>query len=128
MDETNEFSFILKSSEHEVGVFAVHDIKKGTYLRMFGDEKELKHRTRTLDKKDVPELFRQYCVDRGDKLWCPPDFSAMPVGWYLNHSRTSNAVHRDFHWYAALDIKADEEILIDYNTLEEPKEAREDYY
>lgn len=37
---TTEFSFVLKLSEHGVGVFAVHDIKEGTYLRFFGEEKD----------------------------------------------------------------------------------------
>ena len=38
IDKTDEFSFVLKSSEHGIGVFTVHDIKKGTHLRLFGDD------------------------------------------------------------------------------------------
>ena len=127
-NSTNEFSFVLKPSDHGVGVFAVHDIKKGTYLRMFGDEKELEHRTRTMAKKDVPEFFQSFCIMKENYLICPPDFGAMPVGWHLNHSKNPNAAHRNLHWYAARDIKSGEEILIDYNTLGEPKKAKEDYY
>lgn len=52
----------------------------------------------------------------------------MPVGWYINHSETPNAVHKDYNFYACCDISAGEEITIDYNTLEEPEEAREDFY
>ena len=128
MDTTNEFSFILKSSEHGIGVFAVHEIKKGTSLRLFGDEKRLENRVIVRSKKDVPELFREYCMDRGDSLLCPPDFGHMQLGWHLNHSKTPNATHRDYHWYAARDIRAGEEITIDYNSLEEPENAKEGYY
>ncbi|HCM36525.1 MAG: hypothetical protein A3J30_02900 [Candidatus Wildermuthbacteria bacterium RIFCSPLOWO2_02_FULL_47_9c] len=125
---TNEFSFILKPAKHGIGVFAVHDIAKGAYLRLFGDNKDDEHNTRLRNKKDVPPAFREYCADRGDTLWCPGDFGVMPIGWYLNHSKSPNAFHKNYHWYAAYDIAAGEEILIDYNTLEEPEEARKDYY
>ena len=126
---TTEFSFVLKPSEHGVGVFAVHDIKAGTYLRLFGNEK--KDGTGVAvsrNKEDVPELFRQYCVFREDILRCPKDFGRMEIGWHLNHSKTPNAYHRDYHYYALRDIKAGEEITIDYNSLEEPEEEKDDYY
>jgi len=128
IDATNEFSFILKPSPHGVGVFAVHDIKVQTYLRLFGDDKEPKHQIRILDKKDVPEILNGYCIDRGTSLVCPKDFGCMPVGWYLNHSKTPNAAHQDYHYYAVRDIAAGEEITIDYNSLEEPKGSRPVYY
>lgn len=128
MNTTNEFSFILKPSKHGIGVFATHDIKNGTFLRLFGDEKKLEDRAQKRNKKDIPELFQQYCMDRGDSLICPKDFGHMAVGWHLNHSKTPNAVHCNFDWYAARDIRAGEEITIDYNSLEEPENAREDYY
>src|SRR3989338_632179 len=127
MDEqkkTDEFSFLLKPSEHGVGVFAMHDIKEGTYLRLFGNEKD-GERAHIRKKRDIPnKLFLLYCVDMGDEALCPNDFGAMPVGWYMNHSQDANAVHRDYHWYAARYIKEGEEVLADYNTLEEPTEMR----
>ena len=125
---TTEFSFVLKLAEHGVGVFATHDIAKGTYLRLFGDNKDDKRNAKLRKKEEVPPAFRQYCADRGDTMWCPGDFGVMPIGWYLNHSKSPNAFHKDYHWYAARDIKAGEEILIDYNKLGEPPDAREDYY
>lgn len=125
---TDEFSFILKPSRHGIGVFVAHDIAEGTYLRLFGEKGELKDQTRLFSKEKIPELFRGYCVDRGALLICPLDFGYMPIGWYLNHSKKPNAKQRDYHWYASRDIFAGEEITIDYNTLEEPDEAKEDYY
>ncbi len=129
MNFTNEFSFLLKPSNHGIGVFAVHDIDKRTHLKLFGQENSLSQRSIEREAKDIPEIFQQYCMNRGDKLICPKDFSAMPVGWYLNHSQDANTFRDDdYKWYARRDIKAGEEILINYNILEEPQEAREDFY
>lgn len=135
-DQTNEFSFVLKPSQHGVGVFATHDIEKGSYLRLFAEEKVNDHHIRLLKKDGIPEKFRDWCLDRGDSMLCPPDFGAMPIGWYLNHSTSPNAshkgagelAHRKYVWYASRDITAGEEIFIDYNSLEEPDEAKEEYY
>lgn len=124
-DITDEFSFILRPSEFGIGVFAVHDIKEGTYLRLFGAEDG----SRLMDKSEVPEIFRDYCVDHGDKIYCPEDFGRLQVGWYLNHSKNPNAKpDENYSYYAKRDIKAGEEITVDYNLLNEPEEAKKDYY
>jgi SET domain-containing protein len=126
-NKTNEFSFILKPAEYGVGVFAAHGIKEGTYLRLFREEDD--SRTAIVRKKeDVPEYFRQFCVSRGETLRCPSDFGRMEIGWHLNHSKTPNAQHRNYNYYALRDIKEGEEITIDYNTLEEPEDAKQEYY
>ena len=127
-NKTTEFSFVLKPAKHGIGVFAVHNIKAGTYLRVFGDETEKTGVAVLRNKKDVPKFFRQYCVARKNTLFCPKDFGCMEIGWHLNHSKNPNAHHRDYKYYTLYDIKAGEEITIDYNTLEEPEEAKEDYY
>lgn len=125
--DTNEFSFVLKPSIHGIGVFAAHDIKMGASLRLFGND-ESPEESRMLNKENVPEFFRHYCIARGSQLSCLDDFGCMPIGWYMNHSRTPNAKHRNWEYFAILDISAGEEILIDYNTLEEPEEYKESYY
>lgn len=132
MNETNEFSFILKPSSHGIGVFASHAIPKDSHLRLFGDRNEegdLGTRTRQLPAESVPAAFRSYCLEREGKLICPPDFGEMAIGWYLNHSSNPNA-HRDenYRWHAARDIKEGEEVTINYNSLEEPDQAKEPYY
>ncbi len=122
---TNEFSFILKPSEHGIGVFAIHNIAKGAKLVVFPEG----YTSRSLHKDKVPDILRGYCIDReNDRLTCPYDFSHMPIGWYLNHSNIPNAEHRNYVYYASRDIKEGEEILIDYNTLEEPEDSKDDYY
>lgn len=135
MDTTSEFSFVLKPSEHGVGVFAVHDIKAGALLRLFGDEGNqlVQFKDRLLPKKEVPELFQNYCIDRGEFMKCPQDFGCIPIGWYLNHSKNPNANpggrrNDDWEFYATRDISAGEEILTNYNSFDEPEESKEGYY
>lgn len=127
-NKTTEFSFILKPSKYGVGVFATHDIKKGTFLRLFGSSPCSKNGSSVRKKKDVPEFFRNYCIDGGESIFCPVDFGVMPVGWYMNHSKTPNAFHKNYDYYAIRDIAAYEEILIDYNTLGEHEDLRENKY
>lgn len=127
-NKTTEFSFTLKSSNHEVGVFAVHDIKAEIFLRVFGDENNPNDVSIVRKKEDIPEFFRQFCVDRGNTMECPKDFGCMEVGWFINHSKTPNAYIRDKEYFALRDISAGEEITIDYNYLREPEEAKEYYY
>lgn len=128
-NKTTEFSFILKPSHYGIGVFATHGIKSGTHLRLFGDKETINLRSMSRPKEEVPEVFRNYCMDRGNELICPLDFGQMPVGWYLNHSKNPNAVpDNDYRWYAARDIASGEEVTIDYNSLNEPEEAKENFY
>lgn len=131
MNETNEFSFVIKPAMHGVGVFATHDIKAGTLLRVFGEDNPV----RLMKKEEVPEFWRDWCASRADMLICPPDFGYMPIGWYLNHSNNPNAIHDQSEatgkyglWHAARDISAGEEITIDYNALEEPESEKKEYY
>ena len=129
MEKTSEFSFVLKPTNYGIGVFATHDIKKDTHLRLFGDNETIDLRSISRKKDAVPEKFREYCMDRGDKLICPEDFGRMHVRWYLNHSKEPNAYRdSDFKWYAKRDIHEGEEITINYNSLEEPEDAKEEYY
>ena len=128
-NETNEFSFILKPSKHGIGVFATHDIAKDTYLLLFAQEEDIELESLARPKESVPELFRQFCVDRGNTLYCPLNFSSMPVGWHMNHSKNANARHDpSYKYYATRDIVAGEEITTNYNELGEPEEIKEPYY
>lgn len=132
-DYTDQFSFILKPSTIEgagVGVFAAHDIKEGTLLRLFGDKEYSEGQiSTTREYYDVPDIFRTYCIYKeGGKILCPLDFGNMPLGWYLNHSENSNTIEKEDGWYTKKDIKEGEEILIDYNTFNEPEEYKDEYY
>ena len=133
----SEFSFMLKPSPlGGVGVFATHDIPAGTHL--FNPDFEI----RTLKVKDVPAPLLQYCIYiSDDECLCPERFDRMEIGWYINHSSTPNIAKKskapnadavknikERIVHAVQDIKAGDEILIDYNYLDEPEHMKEDYY
>jgi hypothetical protein len=81
-----------------------------------------------ISKEKVPSGFHGYCIRLGEEIVGPDDFGCMPIGWYLNHSKDPNAAHEDFLYYASRDIRAGEEILIDYETLEEGDKDKENFY
>jgi len=121
------------SSLGGVGVFATHDIPKGTHLF------KTKYELRTLLIKDVPEPWLKYCIYINDKeCLCPERFDRIEVGWFINHSSTPNIARKNVitdvesfkerTLYAIQDIKAGDEIYIDYNSLNEPESLKEDYY
>lgn len=122
----SEFSWILKPSPlGGIGVFAAHDIPAGTLLFTKDDE------MRILKVRDVPQEFIKYCVFISDEeCLCPGRFDRMEIGWFMNHSAEPNIDYdsNSFKLYAVRDIKAGEEIFIDYNRLGEPEHLKEGYY
>lgn len=127
MKTTNEFSFILRPSTIDgggVGVFTLHPIDKGVLLDIWPREK-----VRLLHESEIPESLRMYCVAKENDMWsCPPAFNKMEIGWYMNHSDTPNVFKKDGQFFAKRAIDKDEELLLNYKTLEEPENKREDYY
>ena len=123
-EEWSEFSAVLKPSPiHGIGVFAAHDIPKGT--RVFAD---LNYRWYELNS--VPVELRKYCQFlTEDKVRGPERFDRMEVDWFLNHSNDPNIVEiKEECWIAVKDIKAGEELLIDYTQLNEPEYLKELFY
>lgn len=120
-----EFSFILQpSSLGGIGVFATHDIPKGT--QVFSN----KSSPRKLKINEVPPALIKYCIYLDDEYClCPERFDRMEIGWYLNHSDHPNIKKQAENYVVAIrDIKAGDEILMDYNDLNEPEHLKEDYY
>jgi SET domain-containing protein len=113
--KTTEMSFVLRPSPiHGIGVFAVHTIKKNTKLRLFARDDGIRY----LKSSSRLEAMLSYCIPIEDGYYmCPADFGRMSVGWHLNHSDTPNAFHKNYIYYAGRDIRAGEEITIDYETL-----------
>lgn len=114
---TTEWSFELKRSRiHGVGVFATHDIAKDVRLRLFLKSEKIRW-FRQPETKPWPPLFR-HCVPYGHEwLACPSDFGKMFIGWYLNHSNSPNAYHKNYVYHARRNIKAGDEITVNYRTL-----------
>lgn len=133
----SEFSFMLEPSPlGGIGVFATHDIPAGTIVF------RCDHNLKKLKLKDIPQPFHKYCIyTSAEECYGPERFDRMEIGWYINHSATPNIARkysvsfdeavknveaRTMH--TIRDIKAGDEILIDYNDLDEPEEIKEDYY
>ena len=115
INKTSELSFILKPSTVEgIGVFASHKIAKGTYLKLFCSKEKVR---KIPAQKLKGNYFIRYCLDEGKTLFAPENFGRMSVGWYLNHSNKPNAAHKNYRYYSLKEIRAGEEITIDYNSL-----------
>lgn len=127
--KTTSESFLLKPSRIEqagVGVFALHNIEPDTFLALKPKGKSVGVDRR---EEDIPKELLAYCVAKEGNIWrCPPDFSHMHMVWYLNHSPQPNAEKREDGYYAIRSIKTGDEITIDYNSLGEPEDKKEDYY
>lgn len=135
--QSSEFTFILKPSPIQgIGVFATHNIPKGALLFMG------KFKIRLLKSKNVPTAFKQYCVYlNDDECLGPENFDHMEIGWFIGHSKTPN-IRRDSVEYtpqeinsfkarpfiAINDIKAGDEMLVDYTYLNEPEHLKEEFY
>ena len=123
----SEFSFMLKPSAIEgigVGVFATHDIEAGTIIDASGIP------VRILHKDEIPLVFLKYCVALGGGFYrCPDCFSKMAIFWYLNHSNSHNLDWIDTGVFRTnKDIKQFEELLMNYNQLDEPENEKEEFY
>jgi SET domain-containing protein len=120
-----EFSVILKpSTVSGIGVFAIHAIPAGTQVFVG------KFSPRKMEIKSIPPELIKYCIFLNDKeCLCPERFDRMEIGWYINHSDKPNiSKTSEGHIVSIRNIKADEEILIDYNQLNEPEHLKEPYY
>jgi len=118
------FTRLCPSPIHGVGVFAIRNIKKGTYI-FYGDDEDLiwieKSNLKKLPK-EMRKLYDDFCVIKdGGKLYgCPKNFNLMTVAWYLNSSKSPNVgCDENFNFFALRNIKAGEELTVDYDTYSE---------
>ncbi|MDP3989023.1 MAG: SET domain-containing protein-lysine N-methyltransferase [bacterium] len=128
MDKTDRFSFILRPSTIQdagIGVFALHDIVKDTYMELFLPD----FQEEIVDPKDIPEELQMYCLDKEDaKLQCPKYFNRMDIGNYLNHGKDANLRWEEGTGYFAVrDINKGEELFANYKELGEPEGTRDKY-
>lgn len=117
-----EFSLLLKPSPRgNIGLFAMHDIPAGTPVIIDNFKR------RILKIKDVPAEFRHCCVYLSkEELECPEHFDRIESLWYVNHSQTPNLARVDQKVAVALkDIKAGQELFINFNQPDEPEKQNE---
>lgn len=102
-----------------VGVVAITNIDKGTYLFEPDDEEMVWIGGDVVDKlpAELRRLYEDFAVLRGTRYGCPSSFNKLTVAWYLNSSKNPNvACNEDYRFYALRDIGKDEELTTDYDT------------
>jgi len=121
----NTFVMLKPSPIEGVGVFAVTDIPKGC-RNMFG-KPDAAEDWITISKKEVEALpahtqflVGNYCLYDDDNYFVPAHgFKKMDVSLFLNHSDNPNiiSVHDGDYFEAIRDIRAGEELLVDYGEI-----------
>jgi hypothetical protein len=110
------------SKIHGVGVFAISEIKKGTYV-FYGDDAETVN-VSVVNVSSLPhnvrKLYTDFCPTVNGEYVCPKNFNLMTIAWYLNHSDDPNmACNEDYQFYAQRDIHEGEELTSDYRTYDQ---------
>lgn len=111
----------LKPSKiHGVGVFAIKKIRRGTRL-FFDDLDEMvwvKEATVKRLPKEIARLYEDFPPRTDERLGCPRSFNRLTMGWYLNESTRPNvACTGNYDFKALKDIKAGEELTVDYSSF-----------
>jgi len=107
------------SKIHGVGVFAIRDISKGTYIFPDDDEELIWIHKSDLGRLSAEErkLYDDFCILKDDVYGCPRNFNRLTPAWYFNESPTPNvACDNTYRFFAIRDIKKGEELTVDYAT------------
>lgn len=110
----------LKPSKiHGVGVFAIRNIKKGTY--MFPEDNQRIRWITEGQLKNLPspltKLYKDFAVIQGKRYGAPWHFDRLTTAWYLNHSKHPNvAIDKQFRFYSLRFIRSGKELTVDYDT------------
>jgi len=111
-----------------VGVFAICNIKQNSPI--FGDDDDnmvwVNRKNITRLAKPLRELYDDFAVikNKGTKYGCPRNFNLLTLSWYLNESKNPNVrCDKDYKFFALRDIKAGEELTVDYSAYSESPKA-----
>ncbi len=99
---------VAPSSLAGLGCFAVENIPQGYLAAVAGG--------RVVTELPAEDLKFHYAVNFGNGIYiAPADYQSAGPEWFLNHHCESNLrILSGTHFYAAREIKAGEELLIDY--------------
>ena len=123
--QSQTYVMIKPSPLHGIGVFAIRDIPKGTkdiFSEGFGDWIKVSKDEVDALPSHSRELIENHCLFDEDSYFIPEyGFKLVDLVIYLNHSATPNVLSlNDGEQFEALvDIKAGEELLVDYGTIVE---------
>ena len=118
------YTRLKPSPIHGVGVFAIKDIPKGTYV--FEPDDDALVSVCAAEMKSLPQevrkLYEDFCVLKGDKYECPSSFNKLTPAWFLNNSNDPNmAADSSLKFYAIRDIAVGEELTAKYDTYSDPE-------
>jgi SET domain-containing protein len=122
------FVMIKPSPLHGIGVFAIRDIPKGTrniFSQGVGEWIKLTISEVEALPKHSKDLVENHCLFDEDFYYVPDyGFKLVDLVIYLNHYYTPNVVSiNDGEFFEAIiDIKAGEELLVDYGTIVDSEE------
>lgn len=117
MPHDRVYARLQPSRIHGVGVFAIKDIPKGTYIFPDDNEKLVWIHKRMFENLEPEQrkLYEDFCIIRGDLYGCPRSFNKLTPAWYFNESSKPNvAADKAYRFYALRDIKKGEELTVDY--------------
>lgn len=123
--QSQTYVMIKPSPLHGIGVFAIRDIPKGTkdiFSEGFGDWIKVSKDEVDALPSHSRELIENHCLFDEDSYFIPEyGFKLVDLVIYLNNSETPNVLSlNDGEQFEALvDIKAGEELLVDYRTIVE---------
>ena len=115
------------SSVHGIGVFAIRPIPAGTDI-FANDRLPLVWVSKAeLDRAGLSEaeqaFYRDFGINRGDRIGCPANFHNLTPGWYLNEPAPGEEANvrstNRLSFIARRDIAAGEELSIDYSEFSE---------
>jgi hypothetical protein len=116
------YTRLRRSPISGIGVFAIRDIPKGTYVFEPEDDELVPVKVKEIEKAFAPgnsirRLYEDFCVLRGSVYQCPVSFNKLTPSWLLNHSDAPNvAADLSLNFYAIQEIKAGDELTADYRT------------
>ena len=126
--QKDTYVMIKPSPLHGIGVFAIRDILKGTKnLFSQGVGEWIKLTIAEVEALPIhsKNLVENHCLFDEENYYVPDyGFKLVDLVIYLNHSDTPNLVSiNDGDFFEAIvDIKAGEELLIDYGTIVDSQE------
>ena len=111
------------SAVHGIGVFAIRPIPAGTDIFANDGVPLVWVSKAELERADLTPaqraLYRDFGINRGDRIGCPANFHNLTPGWYLNEPAPGAGPNvrstGRFGFIACRDIEEGEELSIDYS-------------
>ena len=113
---------LLRPSKIEgIGCFTDIKISKGEIVRVWDGKDSEWVPLAKAHASPQAAMYKRMGIRNEGGYWAPKDFLVMSAGWYMNHSATPNLQSDDGDrtYYAVRDIKAGEELTMDYRRMDD---------